>query len=215
MGQSDTKQYYLQDSRGNVGENLMFWAPAGAGYTSNIDNAALFSEEAAFTQHESRHCDVPWPAEYVRARVRPVVDMQYISHAEAMAMHTNESEFYLQRPGQWEGNDIIFVPSAGKKGTSDLRKARIVTQDELARDPDLQYLGVVWPRAYLDAKSRLAADATRCSIDEALAPTGRVLVPVPKPKPERFRCHGCGVFVSIGNYYSCAGCPRCGADNRP
>ena len=29
------KQYYLQDSRGNVGDNLMFWGAAG-GYTSDI-----------------------------------------------------------------------------------------------------------------------------------------------------------------------------------
>jgi hypothetical protein len=215
MNHSDSKQYYLQDSRGNVGDNLMFWAPAGAGYTSNIDKAALFTEEAAFSQHQSRHGDVPWPAEYVRARVRPVVDMQYVMHAEAMALHPDATEFYLQRPGVWDGNDLIFVSRTGTRGTSDLRKARVVMRQELESDETLRALGLAWPRGYLDAKTRLAAPASNCNIADALAPTGMTLVPVPKPKPERYRCHGCGVFMSIGNYYSCAGCPRCGADNRP
>lgn len=215
MNQSVSKQYYVQDSRSNVGDNLMFWAPTGGGYTSNIDKAALFTEEAAFSQHRSRHGDVPWPADYVRSRARPVVDMQYVMHAEALALHPDATEFYLQRPGMWDGNDLIFVPRTGKQGTSDLRKARVVTRDELDGDESLRAMGVAWPRSYLDAKSRLAAEASVCNIAEALAPTGLALVPVPKAKPERYRCHGCGVFLAIGNYYSGTGCPSCGADNRP
>jgi hypothetical protein len=215
MTPSDSKQYYLQDSRGNVGDNLMFWMPAGGGYTSNIDKASRFTEAEAFAQHQSRPTDVPWPVDYVRERIRPVVDMQYIHHHEALATYPNATEFYLQRTGIWDGNDLIFLPSTGKHGTSNLRNARIVTRAELESDESLHALGVAWPRAYIEAKTRLAADCRLFNSQEALAPTGRTLVPVPKSKPVRYRCHGCGVFLAIGTYYSSAGCPRCGADNRP
>lgn len=34
--------YYLQDSRGYVGNDLLFWAKGSAGYTTNLEEAELF-----------------------------------------------------------------------------------------------------------------------------------------------------------------------------
>lgn len=46
-------QFYLQDSRGIVGNNLMFWGKDG-GYTSDISSARVFSEDDAFGQNNCR-----------------------------------------------------------------------------------------------------------------------------------------------------------------
>ena len=75
--------FYLQDSRGYVGNDVLFWANGG-GYTTDVSKAEVFSLTDAQAQHNSRPSDIPWPKEYIDARTRPAVDMQYIKKAEAM-----------------------------------------------------------------------------------------------------------------------------------
>jgi hypothetical protein len=77
--------YYLQDSRGYVGNDVLWWAQGGAGYTTDLSKAAVLSKDAAVRQHNCRETDIPWPKEYIDARSRPAVDMQYIRRDEALA----------------------------------------------------------------------------------------------------------------------------------
>jgi hypothetical protein len=72
-------QFYLQDSRTDVGDGLMFWA-LGGGYTTNLDKAELFTQAQACGHRET---DIPWPKDYVDARAHLGVDHQYISLDEA------------------------------------------------------------------------------------------------------------------------------------
>lgn len=121
--------FYLQDSRSFVGNDVMWWAKNGRGYTTDLRDAHVYSKEAAVAQHMSRETDIPWPKEYIDGKARPAVDMQYIKRAEAL------------------------------KGTGiELRKG--------------------------------------------------------KRHVEIYRCHGCGRFLSVADYYS-ASSPCCGTDNRP
>ena len=76
--------YYLQDSRGYVGNDVLFWAKGSAGYTTNIDKAELFTKEQAMLQNKCRETDIPWPEKYIRNKTRPAVDMQYINRNEAL-----------------------------------------------------------------------------------------------------------------------------------
>lgn len=206
-------RYYLQDSRGNTGDNLMFWA-AGGGYTSNLAHAEVFTEEAAFSQNASRAQDLPWPADYCEARSRPVVDMQYLKPAEALAVpHAGCDQFYLQQRGT-VGNDILLTAADGKAPTTNLRRARVFERDELFDAEGKQlHAGTAWPKSYLAAKSRLAVDCQTVSLKEALKDVARPLAKLPRKKVERYRCQGCGVFMSVASYY--AGACRCGCDNRP
>ena len=80
----ELEEYYLQDSRTFVGNNVMWWAKAG-GYTTDLSFAKVFTREEAVRQNESRDSDIPWPKAYIDARTRPAVDMQYIKRAEALA----------------------------------------------------------------------------------------------------------------------------------
>jgi hypothetical protein len=79
-----SEQFYLQDSRGYVGNDVLFWAKNGNGYTTDLRNAHVYSKEEAVKQHESRPTDIPWPKEYIDAKTRPAVDMQYIKRDEAL-----------------------------------------------------------------------------------------------------------------------------------
>lgn len=76
--------YYLQDSRSFVGNDVLWWCPDSAGYTTDLRKAAVYSKEEAQAKHDFRATDIPWPKAYIDAKVRPAVDMQYINRTEAL-----------------------------------------------------------------------------------------------------------------------------------
>jgi hypothetical protein len=78
-------EYYLQDSRSYVGNDILFWAKDGNGYTTDIRNAHVYTKEKAVAQHHRRETDIPWPKDYIDARTRPAVDMQYVKREEALS----------------------------------------------------------------------------------------------------------------------------------
>jgi hypothetical protein len=78
-------RFYLQDSRGYVGNDVLWWARDGKGYTTDLSKAHVYTRDQAMAQHRSRPSDIPWPADYIEARTRPAVDMQHINKAEALA----------------------------------------------------------------------------------------------------------------------------------
>jgi hypothetical protein len=70
----DEKQlYYIIDSRQIVGNDLLFWAKEGIGYTCNIEEAGLFEKN-----YSDRETDIQVPREIIEAcivrhvRVEPV-----------------------------------------------------------------------------------------------------------------------------------------------
>lgn len=77
--------FYLQDSRSYVGNDMLFWALDGNGYTTDLRKAQLYTQEQAQAMHNSRKTDIPWPKDYIDAKTRPAVDMQYVKRAEALA----------------------------------------------------------------------------------------------------------------------------------
>lgn len=78
-------QFYLQDSRSYVGNDVLWWASHG-GYTTDLSKAQVYTRTDAIAHHDARHSDVPWPKDYIDARTRPAVDMQHIKRAEAMQL---------------------------------------------------------------------------------------------------------------------------------
>lgn len=76
------KLYYLQDSRTYTGNCVMWWKRNWEGYTSNIREAALFTEEMAKIQHDKRPSDIPWPVEYINNHTQLTVDMQKIKRSD-------------------------------------------------------------------------------------------------------------------------------------
>ena len=77
-------EFYLQDSRSYVGNDVLWWAKDGNGYTTDLRKAHVYTQDEAQRQHNSRPSDIPWPKEYIDAKTRPAVDMQYIKRADAL-----------------------------------------------------------------------------------------------------------------------------------
>jgi len=77
--------FYLQDSRSYVGNDVLWWAKDGNGYTTDLRLAEMYSKDDAQRQHTSRPSDIPWPKDYIDAKTRPAVDMQYIKRDEALS----------------------------------------------------------------------------------------------------------------------------------
>ncbi len=85
--------FYMQDSRTYVGNDVMWWAKSGNGYTTDLNMAEVYTQSQAQAMHNSRRTDIPWPKDYIDKKWRPAVDVQYIKKDEAL-----------------EGTGIVLVP---------------------------------------------------------------------------------------------------------
>jgi hypothetical protein len=72
-------EYYIQDTRSYVGNAVVWWRPEGKGYTTNIDEAGLFTRKKAALIQANRATDKAWPEEAVRGAILRYVDAQRLS----------------------------------------------------------------------------------------------------------------------------------------
>lgn len=208
MDQPSSALFYLQDSRGYVGNNVSWWAKDGNSYTTNLSNAQLYTLDEAQRLHDSRVTDIPWPRDYVDVRVRQVVDMQYLKQSEAGPV---SGSFYIQNRSKFDGNDVYWLTNERGGVSTDISKAMVFSfQDGVAKCDEL----VSWPLDYVRTKVRPSVDRQELKRDEALDGSGIVLTKQKKAKVERIKCHQCGCFMSEAQLWA-GECPKCGADNRP
>ncbi len=69
-------EYYVQNSRQYVGNDILWWRKGWNGYTCNIEEAHVFTIAEAISVHNTRPTDVPWPKDYIDARTTKVIDIQ-------------------------------------------------------------------------------------------------------------------------------------------
>lgn len=185
-------QFYLQDSRGNTGDGLMFWAQ-GDGYTTNLDSAEVRTRHHTVSQHQSRETDVPWPKAYIDARTHTGVDSQCGIPDDAATATEGETRFYAAYQREWNGNDLVFLSREGGR-TSNLLQAKTCSADHV---PGLVARGYqTLPAAFINAKARRLVHAEKVSIKEALRGTGIKLVKPKKPREQVFNC----VCVAVDSY---------------
>ncbi|WP_219209180.1 hypothetical protein [Variovorax boronicumulans] len=77
--------WYLQDTRQFVGNDVLWWAKDGKGYTTDLSKAHVFGAAEAARQEAARGVDRAWPKAYIDAKARPAVDFQHINHVDAIA----------------------------------------------------------------------------------------------------------------------------------
>lgn len=207
-----TNLFYLQDSRSNTGSRAMFWRNGG-GYTSSLDEAEQFTRECAVRQYESRETDLPWPVEYVRARMETGVDCQYLTRSEAEVYRNEDGRVYVAYAREWDGNDLIWL--GGKGPTANLDEAIHPGASDAA-----SYLSrgfELWPCGYIVNHSRPVVQASLLNHKQALR---SVDLKLPSVKRQRTRssftlnnCGGCGRFLSDRQRFD--DCPNCGEGNAP
>lgn len=67
-----------------VGNCMLWWRRNGAGYTTDLSQAAVYSLKEALAHHVSRDTDVPWPKGYIDARAAPRVDFQNVRREDVV-----------------------------------------------------------------------------------------------------------------------------------
>lgn len=205
-------EFLLQDSRGNTGDRLMFWA-AGGGYTTNLDAAERFTRENAASQNECRESDLPWPLAYLELAAEWAVDHQYVKPEEVDAELLDSTHAHLYASNQWNGNDLIFLTGDGGL-SDDLRKAEPFPVTVAVKKAAQPHNNVrVIPHLMAVRLARKVVAAGNVKHKEALRGTGIILTKPPKLRVFRDRCGNCGVFISDAQRFQ--DCPRCGGGNAP
>lgn len=202
-------EFYLRDSRSNVGSNLLFWAIGGS-YTSDLSMAEVFTKDGAERQHNSRNSDVPMRKDLTDTFAREVVDMQLLR--KDVAMPEIGDSFYVQVVGRYDGNDVFWVCKNGGASTR-LSEAAIydgqTLLESMMRNENLRG----WPTGFIEAKARKAVSMEDIDIARILR-AGGIRIAKPKRIPKYVaRCGHCGRFLSEMQRYD--DCQNCGGDNRP
>lgn len=78
---ADPNLYVLQDSRSNADHQTLFWSKGGAGYTTDLNKAHLFTEEEAAHQNKSRSSDIPHRVGDLTEGMRLTVEDTMLSRA--------------------------------------------------------------------------------------------------------------------------------------
>lgn len=212
-------QFYIQDTRSTVGNNVLWWAKGDNGYTTDLNKAEIYTLDEAQRKYNGRPSDLPWPKDYVDTLTHPAVDMQYLRREDAQKCDPEGAlGFYVQASRRYDGNDVLWRPMGGGAPTADLGAAQVHTLDEAHRVMGSESMesteNTIWPKAYIDEKVRLAVSIERLKQTAAFRRSGIVFVKPAKAKREMIKCGECGRFMSQAQLWAGA-CPKCGADNRP
>ena len=141
-------EFYLRDTRSDVGSTCMFWAKDGRGYASDLRKAEVFSHEEAQKYADRQDHFVPLSKAAVDAVATIRVDMQLLKlncdFSKGIVIH--------RRFTSYDGNDIFFDDGEGGC-TADYNEAKVYAEaDDLAALPN-QY-GAVLSKAFLDTICR-------------------------------------------------------------
>lgn len=203
-----SQQFYLRDTRSNIGTNASFWAKAG-GYTTNLNDAEVFTQEKALRQHKCRETDLPVAVDFVAGKTRQRIDMQYLD--DSPTLRDTDKHVVVVR-GKYDGNDVLFVGNSSFH--HDFDRAALFELEEACELAAKNSNYRIYPYDDVAAIVRITVDAIDVRPKDCAAFAGFTLVQPPKPRKEIYRCCGCGVFMSERQNYESA-CRKCGTDNRP
>ncbi len=203
-----SKQYYLRDTRSNVGSNATFWADKG-GYTTNLKAAEIFTEEEALSQHNSRETDLPVAVDFVTGKTRQRVDCQKVDSSPTLR---DAEKHVVILNGRWDGKDVLFVGE--NIFTFNFEDVVVFDLEEACElcttNPNLR----IHPYDDMAAIAHTTIDAKHVDPKSCADFAGFTLNEPPKPRKPVYRCEGCGVFMSEYQRYV-SDCRNCGTDNRP
>lgn len=203
-----SKQFYLRDTRSNVGSNAQFWADKG-GYTTNLNAAEIFTVEGALRQHNSRETDLPVAVDFVTGKTRQRVDCQYL---DASPILRDADKHVVIIGGNWDGNDVPFVGVSGR--TFELDEAKVFELEEGCVLAATNYNYRIYPYDDIKAIVRVTVNAADVQPKACADFSGFTLNEPPKLGKTTYHCCGCGVFMSEYQFYA-TDCRKCGTRNRP
>lgn len=142
-----SSRFYKICLRDTVGSNASFWRVDGQGYSTDIDQAEVYTlEEAQREWQTAREIDQPVCADSVERHAVYHVDHQHIPGITQI--QEGCTQYVAFQKGRWDGNDMFWLCNDALP-TPDFSKAAVFTT------PNLDAKDVVWlPFALVDAKKR-------------------------------------------------------------
>ena len=197
-------EFYLRDTRSDVGNTCMFWRKDGNGYGSSLTDAEIFTYEQAQRYADEKRHFIPLSKSQVDQVVTIRVDMQCLElncdFSEGMIVH--------RYPGQYDGNDIFFDNGTGGY-TANYNEAKIY--DSMGAITALQnQSGAVLSKSFLDAICRPTLQADNVNHRKMMTSAG-IKYRAPRYKrptmgKTRGNCPECGKITWDFNPYENAHC---------
>ncbi|MGR3969243.1 hypothetical protein [Shewanella sp. 1180_01] len=188
-------QFYLRDSRSNVGRTCMFWADRG-GYTSSLELAEIFTLEEAQRHFNSRHTDVPLSKALVDELATVRVDCQLLGN---YGEKSGCNEYVIRVGDSTDGNDVYWL-TLEFKSVNYKSSAVFSYESALLRSWELVEQGfdsTIYAKSDIDAIARRTFQAANVNERRMITAAG-----IRKPKRQRTRQTS---GKTRGN------CPHCGA----
>lgn len=121
------KRFYMTCTRERVGSNEGFWCKDGAGYTTNLDKAHVYTlDEAQKAWDKGREIDIPISIDEVYKLSRFKVDHQYIPSKTTI---TESNDYVCYIYNEYDGNDVLFI--TGGLPSTDFSYAKSFTKDDI------------------------------------------------------------------------------------
>ncbi|WP_158144916.1 hypothetical protein [Vibrio metschnikovii] len=188
-------------TNGSVGSTVLFWAIDGHGYTTNIDQAEIYTREQAqrdVDNHSLRDKDeFPLCAESVNALAQWRVDCQCIEKTYPEFTDPND-EYVSVKRNFWDGNDLAF--GTGMDWDFDYSKAKSFSSADI--DPYIesgnQNMYFV-PRFHADEIARRTFQKQNINRRKMITAAGIVGLRKKRKRQSagktRFNCISCGKII--------------------
>lgn len=199
-------EFYLRDTRSDVGSTCMFWAIDGCGYTSNLDNAHVFSREEAQKYADRREHFIPLSKPKVDQVSTIRVDMQRLK----LSTDFSKGIVIHRHVGSYDGNDIYFASADGGR-TLNYNEAKVfVGPGSIESLADKS--GAALSKAFIDTICRRTIQAENVNHRKMITASG-IKYRAPRKKTmttgkTRGNCPECGKITWDYNPYENAYCPE-------
>lgn len=197
-------EFYLRDTRSDVGSTCMFWAKDGCGYVTDLDKAEVFDfDQAQKYADEQRHF-IPLSKAKVDAVATIRVDMQYLK----LNVDFSAGIIIQRHCSQYDGNDIFFDDGEGGY-TADYSKAKIYGSVDALAGLNNQN-GAALSKAFLDTICRRTVQRKNINHRKMITSAG-IRYRSPRKRKgttgkTRGNCPGCGRITWDHNPYENAWC---------
>ncbi|HHY0551898.1 TPA: hypothetical protein ACVU5P_004217 [Vibrio parahaemolyticus] len=211
--------FYKTNGTINGSTTVLFWGKKSCGYTSNVDEAEIYSLEEMqdevnkgwFRSNDEIPLSVPLVNELAQWRV----DSQLINLKESSYPYVVDpnGEYVAVKKRAWCGNDLAFSSSDLDGSTYDYSKATVFSSNDAEKHSHSDSWWIV-PKYLTDEIARRTFQFERINRRKMISGAGIIgLKKKPTRKPTtgktRMNCPACGRINWQYNPYDFEGCNHC------
>lgn len=204
-------RFYKTSPHGDVGSNLSFHVKDGNGYSTNLNDAHVYTREEAQGEVDkgwlrtSNTEELFLSADHVDELAVKKVDCQYVKCFYPENKDSN-NEYVIYIKGHWDGNDLGFVSDLHYN--YDYSKARVFKEEDLA-SLELDNYCVI-PKSHADEISRKTFQSSNINRRKMISGAGITGILKKKVSNKsgkvRWNCPHCGKIAWQENPYDFETC---------